>query len=202
MKNTLRVFALLVAFSCLSTIAPAQSIFALPGTGGSFTAIPVYSAATLGSTGNFPASQDSYTIVGLPDGSKYYAISASGTGTVTAVSSNFTNPLTLGNFNTQASGAVVTPDGKWLYVAAGSLQVINTATNQNAFVAGGLAVGGTATDVAAGLDASRVFVLVNSASGYFPGENMDAAKTFPGETQKLGENYLAKNLSRQAKNCS
>ena len=166
MKNALRVFALLVPFLCLTTIASAQSIFALPGTGGSFTTIPVYSAATLGSTGNFPASQDSYSIVGLPDGSKYYAISASGTGTVTAVSSNFTNPLTLGNFNTQASGAVVTPDGKWLYVAAGNLQVINTSTNQNVFTSGGLPVGGTAMDVAADLDGSRVFVLVSTVSGY------------------------------------
>src|SRR6185437_5034727 len=66
-------------------------------------------------------------------------------------------------------GATLTPDGKRLYVAAGALDVIDTATDTNLHpgaTGGGIAVGGAgaqAIDVAASLDSSKVFVLTTTS---------------------------------------
>lgn len=179
----------LLALALLSGLASAQSVFVLPGPGGAFDNIQVFSAASLGATGSFTGNPASAQVIPAPDGSKYYVIAASGTATVTKIDSTFSNPSNFGNFGVQAGGATLTPDGKRLYVAAGALDVIDTATDTNLYpgaTGGGIAVGGAgaqAIDVAASLDSTKVFVLTTTSQSSLltalNTSNNSQAGTFP-----------------------
>ena len=179
----------LLALVLLSCLASAQSVFVLPGPGGAFDNVQVFLAASLGAVGSFTGNPDSVQVIPFPDGSKYYVIAASGTATVTRVDSAFGNPLSLGNFGVQSGNATLTPDGRRLYIAAGNLQVIDTATDTNLYpgaTGGGIPLGGAgaqAIDVAASLDSTKVFVLtttsVSSLLTAVNTSNNTPAGTFP-----------------------
>jgi uncharacterized protein (TIGR03437 family) len=92
-----------------------------------------------------------------PNGQKLYSVARSGAETLWVLDA--INPATvirklpLG----QAEAAVLSPDGRKLLVAAGSLHIIDTGSDTA--VAALSTVGNTPTDVAVALDSSRAFVL-------------------------------------------
>jgi uncharacterized protein (TIGR03437 family) len=142
----------------------AQNVVALPGFISNNANVTSYTANPLIAVNGFNAGASSFLALARPDGAKYYIVANSGSKTVTVVDNTFSNPRSLGDFGQQASAAVITPDGKRLLVAAGTLQIFDTATD-SPVIGGGLNVNSSAFDVAVSLDGARAFVLGLNANG-------------------------------------
>src|SRR5271166_2137888 len=108
--------------------ARAQDIITLPGSNPGTTA-SVYSVNPIVAVTSFTTGTGSFLATGKPDGSKYYVIANNATNTVTVVDGSFSNPKFIGSFSQQPTAAVLTPDGKHLAIAAGILEIIDTATD-------------------------------------------------------------------------
>ena len=153
-----RIWCIAVALCLLaaSSAIEAQDVFVLPGSASSNTNVLVASATNLSALGAFNAGAGSYQALAKPDGNKFYIISNSGV--VTVVDAAFTNPQQIAALPQSPTGAVITPDGRRLLVAAGRLYIFDTATDAPV-VNGGVDVGSSALDVAVSLDGSRAFVV-------------------------------------------
>ena len=147
-------FALAFAISGLH----GQIVAALPGLTTSGSNANGYTASSLTLLNSITAGPNAFTVLAKPDGTKYYIIANSGSNTVTAVDSNFSNPRTLASFGKQATAAAITADGTRLVVAAGALQIIDTTTDQT-LATNGVNTGSNAYDVALSLDGATAFVL-------------------------------------------
>jgi len=122
---------------CMATTAlQAQDVFVLPGTNSNSQNVFVFTANPFVSITSFSAGAGAFQLFEKPDGSKFYAVSNTGSATVTAVDNGFTSPHSLGNLGTQATAAVLTPDGRRLAVAAGLLHIFDTASDTDLFPAG------------------------------------------------------------------
>ncbi len=98
-------------------------------------------------------------VVASPDGKKYYIISARSTDTILVVdveTVTITKRISLG-----AKPRVVemTPDGRYLLIAAGSLRVIDVETDQE--IGSGIAVGQGPTDIAVDSPSAKAYVLAD-----------------------------------------
>ena len=98
-------------------------------------------------------------VVASPDGKKYYIISARSTDTILVVdveTLTITKRISLG-----AKPRVVemTPDGRYLLIAAGSLRVIDVETDQE--IGSGIAVGQGPTDIAVDSPSAKAYVLAD-----------------------------------------
>jgi uncharacterized protein (TIGR03437 family) len=163
MKVFLRLFACLVTLG-FTAIAQNQNLLVLPGSGINSPNVSVYSAQPFTPGANYVAGNASFAVFAKPDGSKYYTVASAGAQTVTVTDGNFGNPRSLGNVGTQATAAALTPDGTKLFVAAGTLQVFDTASDTNVgTISPGSSVG--IFDVAMGLDGAKAFTLGTLASG-------------------------------------
>jgi DNA-binding beta-propeller fold protein YncE len=91
-----------------------------------------------------------------PNGQKLYSIARSGADTLWVLDA--INPGTVIRRQSlgQAEAAALSPDGRRLLVAAGSLHIIDTTSDTSVAA---LSVGNQPTDVAVSLDGSRAFVL-------------------------------------------
>jgi uncharacterized protein (TIGR03437 family) len=124
-------------------------------------------------------SSGAFQILGKPDRSKFYLISANAAGAITALDSTFANPKPVGGAIALApSVAAISPDGKWLVVGAGSTAyVIGTSSDAVALTA---PVQGTIKDLAFSLDSATAFVLSNtSAAGFLTPITLPAAGSSP-----------------------
>lgn len=104
--------------------------------------------------GSILAAQDTFMVLSTPSGNKFYFIGRSGTDTVVVTDANF-QVIARRNLGTGATAAAMTPDGRYLVVTAGTVQVISTATDT---VATQLDGGTSPNDVAISRDGSRAYV--------------------------------------------
>ena len=151
------LFSALGAILCAACGLHGQIVAALPGITTNGSNVSGYTASALTLINTVTAGPNAFSVLAKPDGSKYYIVANSGSNTVTVVDSSFSNPQTVASFGTQATAAAITPNGTRLVVVAGTVQVINTTTDQP--VAAGINVGSTPYDVVISLDGSTAFVL-------------------------------------------
>ena len=144
----------------------ADDVAALPGYKSLGSNVAVFGINPLTSFGSFTAGDSTFLILPKPDGSKYYVIAKSTTNSVTTVDTNFENPKSIASFGTTPSAAAITPDGTKLVVAAGTLHIFDTTTDQE-LVPGGLNTLVTIFDVALSLDGKTAYALGTSTSGGF-----------------------------------
>jgi uncharacterized protein (TIGR03437 family) len=122
--------------------------------------ISVLNAATLTESGSIEIPPNNPIVLAPADGSKYYVVRQSPTDTVAVVDPatlTVTKTISLG---TNASDAVITPDGKYLLVAAGLLRVFSTATDEE--VSAPIPVGGAPTQILVNNTSTRAYILANS----------------------------------------
>lgn len=160
-RHSAGVLAFVLLFSAVS--AQAQYVFALPGSNGLTSTASVATANPFTPAGNFFATATASIALQTPAGNKFYVISNSGTNTVIAVDNAFASPRSIGSLGQQASAAIITPDGRKLFVVAGALFGFDTATDTPLF--GGVSSAAGAVDLAASLDGSRILVLANTSAG-------------------------------------
>lgn len=155
--------ALVLALVSLSLHA--QSVFVLPASFGSSANVIAFTANPFAQSGTFTANTAASIVIASPDGTKYYIISNSGSNTLMTVDTAFSTVRSIASLGQGAAAAVLTPDGSKLLIAAGNLQIFNTSTDAPA-VSGGVNVGGTPVDVAASIDSTRAYVLVNTGAAF------------------------------------
>ncbi len=143
----------------------AQTAFVLPGQNGITPNVTGFSVSPFSQITSFEATNSAYNALARSDGGEYYIISNSSSNTVITTNSILGNVQPLIGFGAGAAAAIRTPDGQKILVAAGNLQAINVA-NDSLLAPSGISVGGTAVDVAASIDSTRAFVLVNTGGGY------------------------------------
>lgn len=143
----------------------AQTAFLLPGQNGISPNVTGVSVSPLSQIETFQATNSAYNALARSDGGEYYIISNSSANTVITTNSILGNVEPLIGFGSGAAAAIRTPDGQKILVAAGNLQIIDVA-NDSLPAASGISVGGTAVDLAASIDSTRAFVLVNTGAGY------------------------------------
>ncbi len=99
-------------------------------------------------------------VIASPDGGKYYIISSKSTDTILVVdveTLTITKRISLG-----AKPRVVemTPDGRYLLIAAGSLRVLDVETDQE--IGAGIAVGQGPTDIVVDNPSAKAYVLADA----------------------------------------
>jgi uncharacterized protein (TIGR03437 family) len=181
---------------CLATFAGAmhaQPIAVLSGAQGSSTSIPVFTANPFGpqsTASNVPAG--AFQLLAKPDGSKYYLFSVSPG--ITLLDRNFANPRQiLTSLNASPTKAMLSPDGKRLFVIAGNLAyLIETATDT--IVSGAINVTGTPNDVAFSVDSQTAFILSNGAFTAYV-TPVDLTTSLPGQNLNLPVNGTATGIT-------
>ncbi|HTS48731.1 MAG TPA: hypothetical protein VMH05_12350 [Bryobacteraceae bacterium] len=143
----------------------AQTAFILPGQNGVTPDVTGFSVSPFAQITTLEATTSAYEALARSDGGEYYIISNSAANTVITTNSILGNVQPLIGFGSGAVAAIRTPDGQKILVAAGNLQIINVA-NDSLLDPSGVDVGGTAVDIAASIDSTRAFVLVNTGAGY------------------------------------
>ena len=157
--------------TCLLTLAfsglvqGAEFVVILPGSGGTSTQVPVFSANPFNPTSTIVnATPSAFQVIQTPDGQKNYLIANTGTQGITVYDQNFSNGQVISGSLSLAPTAVgLSPDGKRLVVLAGRMYIFDTATNTLLNPAG-FALNGTLVDLAFSVDGARVYVLGNSGT--------------------------------------
>ncbi len=143
-----------------------DDVFVLPGVGSGSGLVEAFNATPLSQITAFTAGNAAFMVLPNLNATTFYVIANGTAQTIVTINAQFGAAVTVANLPTPPTGAVMTPDGKVLAVAAGSLYLLNTTTNSQ-IVAGGLSQGtGLNTfGVAASLDATTVYALGKSSSG-------------------------------------
>lgn len=159
-RTVLVCFGLLLAHA--SQLDAEDRIFLATGVS---SPISVLNAANLTPSGpgsiDFPCGSPCI-VLAPPSAAKYYVVRASATDTVAVVDPATLNVTKTISLATNASDAVITPDGKYLLVAAGQVRVISTATDEE--VTQPIPVGGAPTQILVNNVSTRAYVL--AASGH------------------------------------
>jgi uncharacterized protein (TIGR03437 family) len=126
----------------------------------------VFNANPLTPFAGFQAGAGTFQVLSLPDGSKFYSIASSLSQPVTVTNNTFATTTSPASFSQPPTGAVMTPDGTRLAVAAGTLHVFDTSTDTE-LVSGGISVGSGATiiDLGVSLDGKTFFTLATLSGG-------------------------------------
>jgi uncharacterized protein (TIGR03437 family) len=150
------VLCLLALFTAPDTVRSEGRVFLFPSTG--TDVITVLDADTLAAIGSFTGTNNVTNVLGSADGTKYYTISRTSVDTVVVVDAEtlmVTQRLSLGS---SASDAEITPDGKYLLVASGTLRVIRTDTEEQL---PNIPVGGGPTQIVIDNTSTKAYVLAN-----------------------------------------
>ncbi|MBI3698337.1 MAG: hypothetical protein HY238_26305, partial [Acidobacteria bacterium] len=146
--------ALLLVAASGAALAQGNRIFLFPS--GVSPNVTVLDAATLANVGTVVASPNAFLALGTPSGSKYYILSNNSVRTLTIVNvSNLSAPV-YKDLGANASAGAITPDGKKVVVAAGTLKIYDTTTDQ---LIADVGVGGGPTELEVANDSSRAFVM-------------------------------------------
>ena len=143
--------------------AEAQYVFALPASNGQTSTGAAFTGAPFTPSGTFLANPAASIALETSVGNKFYVISNSASNTVIAVDNTFSTVRPLASLGQAATAAIITPDGRRLFVAAGGLFGFDTSSDTALF--GGTSSVSGAVDVAASLDGSRILVITNTSSG-------------------------------------
>ncbi len=167
MHRTIRATALSVFLALFVIALHAQNVFVLPAGVSGTSTVSVYGVSLFNSAGTFSANPAANLVLSTANGSKFYVISNSGSNTIMSVDSSFSNVQTVASLQQQATGALITPDGTRLIVAAGGdIQIYDISTDSSVASTGVAAPNaGNFVDVAASLDSKRVFGLAVTGSG-------------------------------------
>ena len=150
-------FGLLLAYT--AQLAAEDRVFLFsPGS----NEITVLNAGDLTPSGSIDIPSNAFAVLAPPDAGKYYVLRQSPTDTVVVV-----DPATLAvtktiSLGTNASDGVITPDGKYLLVAAGLVRVFSTETDEE--VSAPIPVGGAPTQILVNNASTLAYVL--AASGH------------------------------------
>ncbi len=155
----------ILCLAIVAGIASAQSVAILPGSQGTSTTVPVYTADPFGPQTTISGVPEGvYDILPKPDATKYYLIANAPGTPITVVNQSFGNPRQIATaISAVPTVARLSPDGKRLVVVAGTAAyVIDTATDSILNI-GGYAITGTPVDLTFSQDARFAFIL--SANG-------------------------------------
>jgi uncharacterized protein (TIGR03437 family) len=149
-----------------AALLQAQDLFVLPGAGANNGVAEAFVTNPLTTYRTFDAGVGSFALLPNLDASKFFIVSSSTTNSIFAVNGTFLAPTLVANLSTAPSQAIVTPDGKLLVVAAGTVHLFATASN-NELVSGGVSQGSGITTyaIAASLDSTEIFALGTSGNG-------------------------------------
>ena len=155
------VLAILLLFCGAS--AEAQFVFALPASNGQTSTAAAFTSTPFTPSGTFLANPAANIALETAIGSKFYIISNSASNTVIAVDNTFSSVRPLASLGQPATAAIITPDGRKLFVVAGGVFGFDTSSDTALF--GGASSVSGAIDLAATLDGARILVLTNTSSG-------------------------------------
>jgi uncharacterized protein (TIGR03437 family) len=156
-----RVSALCIVTLALSVgLLQGQDLFVLPGPGATNGEVQAFVSNPLTTFRTFAAGVGSFALLPNLDASKYFVVASSNTNSIMSSDATFLSPTLVANLPAPATQALVTPDGKLLVVAAGTVHLFDTATNSE-LVPGGVGQGSglSSFSVAASLDSTTLFSL-------------------------------------------
>jgi len=159
MSHRKLLFNFLLCAMASAQFAQSQNVFVTPPGDGVLRPVSRFTADPFQPAGSaISAAQDTFLVLAAPSGNKYYFIGKSGNDTVVITDSSF-NVVARRNLGTGASAAAVTPDGRYVVIAAGSIQILDTSSDQ---IIGQIDAGVQPNDVA--VTSTRAFAVSNSSS--------------------------------------
>lgn len=147
-----------VALATFAAFAQAPTnLYSLPNSSATSPTITSYRTDPFTLFSNFTVQPGASFLLMHPNGQKLYSIARSGADTLLVLDA--INPGTVIKRESlgQAEAAAISPDGRRLVIAAGSLHIFDTTSDTK--LASLTDVGNTPSDVAIALDGSRAFVL-------------------------------------------
>lgn len=145
---------LLCALALMPALAQNRNVFVMPPGDGVLRPVSGYSIDPFNPvSAAISAAQDTFTVVSTPSASKYYFIGRSATDTVVITDANF-NIIGRRSLGIGASAAAISPDGRYVVIAAGTVQILDSSTDQ---LIGQVDAGGNVNDVAISRDGLRAF---------------------------------------------
>src|SRR6267154_2040606 len=163
MNRRLNAFALGALLLLCAAASNAQNVFVLPASSSGSSNVGVFSANPFSNVANLTANTAANLVLSTADGSKFYIVSNSGGNSILATDSTFSTPRVVQSSGVQPTSALITPDGRRLLVGAGTLFIIDTASD-GSLVAGGLNVMGAVIDIAVNVESTKAFALVNTGA--------------------------------------
>ena len=149
----------ILLLALIGTISSAQDrAFVFP-TGGS-NLITVLDAADLSEQGTITATATGSDLLATPRGDRYYVVSPTPTDTIVVVDARTLNVLRRISLAVGAADAVLSPDGEYLLVSAGTLHVFSTITDQP--VVDPVAVGSGPRQIVVNQTSDRAYILAAS----------------------------------------
>lgn len=150
-------FALAVALAWVPLATPADLVILFPfGNNNLLTAID---AETLAEVGSLNAPSSAFKIEQSLDGRRYYVISSRSTSSVVTIDASTLERIASVDLGASPSDAALTPDGRFILVAAADVKVIDTATNT---VRTSIAVPGAPTQIEIDETSRRAYVLTGA----------------------------------------
>jgi uncharacterized protein (TIGR03437 family) len=162
--------SLVVGLLCLASLSlQARNVFVLPANPGTTPSTAVFQGDPFTGLTTFIGAPSPFLVLSSSTGSKYYVVSKSATDTLIVVNGGAGS--TIGsqissrfNFGVPAEAAEISPDGQRLIVLAGTVNIIDTNTDQR-IAELTLPTSATAVDVAFSLDSRRAYVLTRTLQG-------------------------------------
>ena len=148
--------AAFAALAALSQQAP-TNLYLLPNSSAVSPLINSYRTDPFTSFSQFSVQPGASFLLMHPNGQKLYSVARSGADTLLVLDANNPGTVLRRQSYGQAEAAVLSPDGRKLLIAAGSLHIIDTTSDTAVAALSG--VGNSPTDIAVALDGSRAFVL-------------------------------------------
>jgi len=161
LRKTLVASFLLLANAAF--VAQAQDVFVAPGALSTSQSLVAYTANPLAQITGLTAGPGAFQV--LAAAGKFYIIQNSGSVSVT--DGAFATVRSIGSFTQAPTGAAVTPDGKRLAVAAGTLHIFDTGSDTELVSTSGINVGSGVNllYVVAGLDGKALFTAGTTSTG-------------------------------------
>ncbi len=155
MRNPWLILIWIVASLCPDTALAQNRVFLFPS--GSSNLVSVLRASDLASVGSFQSTSAPFLVIDSFDGKKAYLFTRRTTDSILVIDSETLTIQDRIDLGVGPFDAEITPDGRFLLVAAANLHVIDTATDRPAFAP--INVGGTATKVLLDDASTRAYVL-------------------------------------------
>ncbi|MBI2687920.1 MAG: Ig-like domain-containing protein [Acidobacteria bacterium] len=147
--------AALAAFAALAQVP--TNLYLLPNSSATAPTTYAYRTDPFSQLTSFSVQPGAAFLLMHPNGQKLYSIARSGADTLLVLDANSPGTVIKRQSLGQAEAAVLSPDGRRLVIAAGSLHIVDTTSDT--ILASLSDVGNTPIDVAIALDGSRAFVL-------------------------------------------
>ncbi len=147
-----------VLWATQGQLAAVSRVFLFPT--GDSNLVSVLRADDLSLEGSIPTPSSAFAVFGAANRTKYYILSRTSTDSVLVVDSQTLNVTKRFDLGATSSAGVLTPDGKYVLIAAGQVRVIRTDTDQE--VGAGIAVGGAPVQIVVNNSSSRAYVLIDS----------------------------------------